>query len=205
MHLHLFPIPICSLLSQAWATAVQTPGASSSTRNAGSLSPWKWYGVTVWTAASCICHRPPVSCCSCVLLTHLPKTRIFSILTDTEIPGSFSTTSKKQRCKLTKFAARSQWLWSACLCASLAAARSAALCAQCQAAAKPAEGWHPNAARGEYRLLKRETTGQGLRWVRGCWTATTTPCSSQINFLTNLIEDSICTLKPTTTKESLSF
>lgn len=204
MHLHLFPTPICSLLSQAWATAVQTPGASSSTRNAGSPSPWMWYGVTVRTAASCIYHWPPISCC-CVLLMHLPKSQIFSILTDTEIPESFNTMSKKQRCKLTKFSAILQWLWSACLCASLAAARSSALCAQCRAAAKPAEGWHPNAARGEHWLLKRETTGQVLRWVRGCWTATTTPCSSQINFLTNLIEDSICTLKPTTTKESLSF
>lgn len=57
-----------------------------------------------------------------VLLMHLPKSQTSSILTDTETPGSCNTTSKQQRCKLTKFCAILQWLWPVCLRVSPAAA-----------------------------------------------------------------------------------
>lgn len=78
----------CSLLSQAWATAVQSPGALFSTRNAGSVCMNR-SGVTAWLQPAQLTSGHP------------PAAAAVQVPCCTDTLGSFITTSKKPRCKLT--------------------------------------------------------------------------------------------------------
>lgn len=121
---------------------------------------------------------------ACVLLMHLPKSKI-SILDETETLGLIQ--HQRKGCKLTEPCALLQQLWCVGWRVSPATARSSVLSAQTCSRLAP---------KCSSRTAPRGTTGQELCWGWGCWTGTTKPCSSQINLLHILTEDSICTLNP---------
>lgn len=107
------------------------PSASYSTKNARSFPPWIWYGVTAWTAGSCISQCPSTPrCCH----TKGPLLVLFSCI----YPQVKSQFWMKQRLqglliqyqRITKSYALLQELWSVGWSVSLATARSSVLSAQ---------------------------------------------------------------------------
>lgn len=170
MHPHLFPIPICSIPLPSLSNGSANPrcyifyeecqvGLPMNMIWSNSLNFSKLHSLL----AIHLLLPPYRSCLACILLIHIhkKKKKKSSILADTETQESFHTKEAQADYIFCHTAAA-----LICLCISLITARSSALCAQCQAAAKPAEGWHSNAACGEQTARERNHRASALLSVR---------------------------------------
>lgn len=165
---HTSSVPICSLLSQAWATAVQSPGALFSTRNAASVCMNMIWSDSL-TAASSADLWPSTCCCRRAgPLLHRHSRKFYYNLQETEVQADY----------VLSYSSSSDLF----LCTSLSAARSSV----------PSIRLLPPKRRLWGGTMCITPPGQG------CQTATTKTHSSPMNthFLTIWIHVSICILKP---------
>lgn len=158
----------CSLLSQAWATAVQSPGALFSTRNAASVCMNMIWSDSL-TAASSADLWPSTCCCRRAgPLLHRHSRKFYYNLQETEVQADY----------VLSYSSSSDLF----LCTSLSAARSSV----------PSIRLLPPKRRLWGGTMCITPPGQG------CQTATTKTHSSPMNthFLTIWIHVSICIWKP---------
>lgn len=84
IHPHTSSVPICSLFSQAWATAVQSPGALFPTRNARSVCMNMIWSDSL-AAASSADLWPSTCCCRAGPLLHRHSRKFYYNLQETEV------------------------------------------------------------------------------------------------------------------------